>query len=94
MDIHCIACVSLCVGYCQVTVPLTSKRVSNIPKYGSGANACIYCCLRTQDTGGGVVGVAPRAQYGWHQAVAVQLIFQKGGTHRQIGYLLYILQGF
>jgi hypothetical protein len=44
--------------------------------------------------GGGGGGVAPHAQYGWHQAVAVQLIFQKGGTHRQIGYLLYILQGF
>jgi hypothetical protein len=44
--------------------------------------------------GEGVVGVAPRAQYGWHQPVAVQLIFQKGGTHRQIGYLLYIIQGF
>jgi hypothetical protein len=62
-----------------VTAPLTSKRVSIIPKYGSGANACIYWCLRTQDEGGGHGGVAPRAQYGWHLAVAVQLIFHNRG---------------
>ena len=50
---HGIAFLCVYVGYCRVTAPLTSKRVSNIPKYGSGANACIYWCLRTQEEGEG-----------------------------------------